>query len=395
VIVATSTLELGLDVGDLDRVIQVNCPPSVASFLQRTGRTGRRGGTARNCLVLALAKDSLLWAAGLLQLWGTGYVEPVLPPPEPRHIAAQQLLALCLQEHRIGRRLWAEAWNGLAPFDRSAAPILDYLLSQGFIDRDGELLFIGPAAEQRFGHRHFIGMTAVFTAPPQFTVLSGRQEIGRTDPLLLTEKTNGPRLLLLGGRSWRVTWTDWTRRRCYVEPADGGGKARWLTPGVSGASFAVARAVRDVLLGAAPPVALTHRATRVLAEVRDSQVATVHPGGTVIVRDGADVRWWTWAGYRANATLAATLSHLTDSVQRFDDASLRLRADLTREMWKAGTADAAERLCLPDVDKRALAGLKFSEALPGRLAEATLAARLADLDSALAVLAEPTRFTVA
>jgi ATP-dependent helicase Lhr and Lhr-like helicase len=40
-----------------------------------------------------------------------------------------------------------------------------------------------------------MGMTAVFTAPPQFTVLAGRQEVGRTDPMLLTEKTDGPRLL--------------------------------------------------------------------------------------------------------------------------------------------------------------------------------------------------------
>ena len=326
VIVATSTLELGIDVGDLDRVIQVNAPPSVAAFLQRIGRTGRRAGTSRNCLFLALNRGPLMWAAGLLHLWGQGFVEPVVPPPEPRHIVAQQLLALCLQEHRIGSRLWVQGWNGLAPFDRSAEPILRHLVRQGFIDQDGELLFIGPSAEQRFGYRHFMGMTAVFTAPPQFTVLSGRQEIGRTDPMLLTEKTEGPRLLLLGGRSWRVTWTDWKRRRCYVEPAEGGGKARWLTPGVSGASFAMARAARDVLLGADPPVALTQRAKRVLAEVRDEHVSAVHPGGTVITRAGDDVRWWTWAGYRANATLAATLSHLTDSVQRFDDASIRMRS---------------------------------------------------------------------
>ena len=394
VIVATSTLELGIDVGDLDRVIQVNDPPTVAAFLQRIGRTGRRAGLRRNCLFLALNQGALLWSAGLLHLWGQGYVEPVVAPPEPRHIVAQQLLALCLQEHRIGSRLWTEAWNGLAPFDRSAEPILRHLVDQGFIDQDGELLFIGPTAEQRFGHRHFMGMTAVFTAPPQFTVLAGRQEVGRTDPMLLTEKIDGPRLLLLGGRSWKVTWTDWKRRRCYVEPAEGGGKARWLTPGVSGASFALARAAREVLLGADPPVALTQRAKRILAEVRDEHVAAVHPAGTVITRAGEDVRWWTWAGYRANATLAATLSHMTDSVQRFDDASLRLRSDLSLEMWKAGTADATERLCLPDVDQRALAGLKFNEALPERLATATLAARMADLDSAARILAEPTRFTV-
>lgn len=87
--------------------------------------------------------------------------------------------------------------------------------------------------------------------------------------------------------------------RCFVEPAEGGGKARWLTPGVSGASFELARAARDVLLGAEPPVALTQRAKRVLAEVRDEHVPAVRPGGTVITRDGDDVRWWTWAGYRA------------------------------------------------------------------------------------------------
>jgi ATP-dependent Lhr-like helicase len=392
VIVSTSTLELGIDVGDLDRVIQVNSPSTVAAFLQRLGRTGRRPGTTRNALFLALTHDELLWAAGLLHLWGTGYVEPVVAPPEPRHIVAQQLLALCLQEHRVGNRLWVEAWNGLAPFDRSAEPVLRHLIDQGFIDVDGDLLFIGPSAEQRFGHRHFSGMTAVFTAPPQFTVLAGRDEIGRTDPMLLTEKVDGPRLLLLAGRSWKVTWIDWKRRRCFVEPAERGGKARWLVPGISGAGYALTRAARDVLLGADPPVALTDRARRILAEVRDEHLPAVHPGGTVIVRDGDDVRWWTWAGYRANATLAATLSDITDTAQRFDDTGLRLRADLTPDLWKASTSDATERLCLPDVDQRALAGLKFNEALPERLATATLAARLADLDHAAAVLREPVRF---
>jgi len=392
VIVSTSTLELGIDVGDLDRVIQVNCPSTVASFLQRIGRTGRRPGSARNCLCLAIDAGSLLWLAGLLHLWGQSYVEPVVAPPEPRHIVAQQLLAMCLQEHWIGRQLWVGEWNGLAPFDRSAEPILRYLVDNGFIDSDGELLFVGPAAEAKFGHRHFMGMTAAFTAPPQFTVISGRQEIGRTDPMLLTERIEGPRLLLLGGRSWRVTWIDWKRRRCFVEPAAGGGKARWLSPGISGASFALSRAVRDVLLGADPPVALSQRAARVLAEVRDDQRGTVDPAGTVICRTGDDVRWWTWAGYRANATLAATLSDLTDSVQRFTDTDIRMRADLTAGIWKAATGDAAERLCLPEIDERALAGLKFSEALPTRLATATLAARLADLNSAARVLGESVRF---
>ncbi|MGI5232538.1 DEAD/DEAH box helicase [Actinoallomurus sp. CA-142502] len=392
VIVSTSTLELGIDVGDLDRVIQINAPATVAAFLQRLGRTGRRPGSTRNCLFLALDRDSLVWAAGLLLLWSRRYVEPVDAPPEPRHIVAQQFLALCLQKHKVGSRLWVEQWNGLAPFGQSAAPIVAFLVEKGFVDQDGEFLFIGPEAEAKFGRRHFMEMTSVFTSPPQFTVLSGRHEIGRADPMLLTEKIDGPRVLLLGGRSWKVTWIDWKRRRCFVEPSDLHGKARWLTVAYSGADFALTRACRDVLLGADPPVRLTRRAIRALAEAREANVGTVHPGGTVIVRKGDDVRWWTWAGFRANATLAATLSGLADEKQRFTDEWVRLRSDLTPDMWREGTTDASDRLCLPDIDDRALRGLKFNEALPDRLAIATLAARLADLDGAAATLSELVRF---
>nr|WP_221473578.1 DEAD/DEAH box helicase [Planomonospora venezuelensis] len=396
VIVATSTLELGIDVGDLDRVVQIDAPATVASFLQRIGRTGRRPGSVRNCLFLTLDEDALLQAAGLLHLWGQGYVEPVTAPPEPRHVAAQQILALCLQEHRIGDRTWQEWWNGLGPFGAPAAPILRHLLACGYLDEDGGMLFIGPEAERRFGRRHFMDMTAVFTAAPEFTVLSGRKEIGRTDPALLTEEVEGPRLLLLAGRTWRVTYIDWPRRRCFVEPADGHGRARWGGTGYGGLSFALSRAMRSVLLGVDPPVRLSRRAAERLAAVREDAPGVVHPGGTVVTRNPGtgDVRWWTWAGFRTNTTLAATLEGVAVPGQRVDHGSVRLRDDLTSEMWRTGTAGAAGRLCLPDVDEKALNGLKFSAALPERLAVATLAARLADLDGAAAVLAEPVRWSV-
>ena len=77
VIVATSVLELGIDVGDLDRVIQIDAPGRVASFLQRMGRTGRRSGTTRNCLFLATNENGLMQAAALIDLWRDGYVEPI------------------------------------------------------------------------------------------------------------------------------------------------------------------------------------------------------------------------------------------------------------------------------------------------------------------------------
>ncbi|MFI7553522.1 DEAD/DEAH box helicase [Micromonospora sediminimaris] len=396
VIVSTSTLELGIDVGDLDRVIQIDSPATVASFLQRLGRTGRRAGNSRNCLFLTLDGDALIEAAALLLLWTQGWVEPVSAPPEPRHIVAQQLLALCLQEHRVGDQLWTQAWNGLPPFGESARPIVRHLVEHGYLDQDGGLLFIGPAAEQRFGRRHFMDLTAVFTGPPEFTVLTGRNELGRIDPSLLTEEVKGDRRLLLGGRSWRVTYIDWRRRRCFVEPADGGGRARWRGSGWAYLGFKLNRAMREVLLGVDPPVAITRRAAARLAEVRADKAHLVHPGGTVIVREKeGDLSWWTWAGFRANATLTATLAEVVDPAERFDDSRIRLREDLTPQAWRSLTGDAADRLCLPEIDERAVVGLKFNAALPARLAMATLATRLADLDRAATVLGEPTRFLIA
>jgi ATP-dependent Lhr-like helicase len=110
----------------------------------------------------------------------------------------------------------------------------------------------------------------VFLGAPEFTVLAVRDEIGKIDPCLLTEEVPGPRRLLLAGRSRQVTYIDWKRRRCFVEPADSRGKARWTTDGRAGTGFELTRAMRELLLGADPLVKLTRRAADQLAAQRDS-----------------------------------------------------------------------------------------------------------------------------
>ena len=228
VIVSTSALELSIDVGDLDRVIQLNAPPTVAAFLQRLGRSGRRAGTVRNCLFRAIDEENLLLPAGLLHAWGRGFVEPVAPSPSPRHIVAQP--ALCLQEKRVDEHLWTE-WLSVLALTESAAPITSYLIEQGFVEREDGMLFIGPTAERKFGRRHFMGLMATFTAPPEFTVLHGRDEVGRTDPMLLVDHVTGP--------------------RCCYYSAGGRGELPGLT-GSAGAASSSPRKAADGRAGWAP-----------------------------------------------------------------------------------------------------------------------------------------------
>ena len=377
VIVSTSTLELGIDVGDLDRIIQIDAPRTVASFLQRLGRTGRRPGTERNALLLATRPEALVHGAGLLKLWSDGWVEPVTPPPSPRHLVAQQLLGLCLQEHRVGDATWAEwlgDFGGVSPAERQE--IVDWLLATGHLDSDSGMLFIGPEAERRYGRRHFMELVSVFTAEPEFTVIAGRREVGTVDPLVLTRKVDGPRIVVLAGRAWEVTHIDWRRHRCWVSEAQQPGRMRWQGQ-AQPLSFELCQARRDVLLGDDPGVRLTERASKALANEREAAAPFVERDATVVETSGP--WWWTWAGARANATIAAAIPDVVDARTRYDNDRLRLRGEVdAAELHAAISSALSSSLPLPEVDEAAIRGLKFADALPSRLAAHTLAERLSD-----------------
>jgi len=384
VIVATSTLELGLDVGDLDRVIQIDAPPTVAAFLQRMGRTGRRPGSRRNCLFLATREEGLLRAAALLHLFGQGYVEPILPPPAPLHIFAQQILALALQEGAIGRHTWRD-WLGAMPGfaglpERDIEATLDHLVASGWLFEETGLLSLGPQTERAYGYRHFMELTSVFTGEPLFQVRHGRTELGLVEPATFQLQRDEPTTLLLGGRSWRVTHVDWSRKLAYVEPSTEKGRAAWLGRGPP-LRFELCQAIRDVLRGSEPRVRFTRRAVDELAALRD-QFSWLDGEHTFVVRDPEGrLRWWTFVGRRANAFLAEALEPLTSGPHTVDNLALGLASDTDADRLR----EALDRLGTPDfaaaASDEAIDGLKFAECLPPALAVATLAARIGDLDA--------------
>jgi ATP-dependent Lhr-like helicase len=93
-------------------VIQVDAPASVASFLQRLGRTGRRANTLANCTSFCTCSESLLQSVALLRLTEAGWVEDVQPAAHAMHVLAHQVTALSLQEGGISRHEltpWVEA----------------------------------------------------------------------------------------------------------------------------------------------------------------------------------------------------------------------------------------------------------------------------------------------
>lgn len=388
VITATSTLELGIDVGDLDRCIQIGAPHSVSSMLQRLGRTGRRPGASRNMLLLETGDEEFLRSLGLLQLWGEGFVEAVTPPPRPYHVAAQQILGHLLQQRSLDEAE-LDSWFHRQPMvgvDEWRA-IRDHMLAQGYLGRDGHLLFVGPMSELRYGGVNYRDIMAVFSADPQMLVLHGRVELGTIDPMVLRTPTEGPRNITLGGRAWQVGHVDWRRHRVFVEPSASGGKLRW--PGSARPmSLEMTQAVRRVLLSAElPGVRLTTRAQDKLAEIRAEYEGRVsHRAARVLEHTpGGDARWWTFAGARENGSMVAALTRtapeLLERNVSWNDWYLTVHTEVTASALNEAWNDARARALLepavldPIVDDRALAEVKFGDMVPKEMLRRQIAAR--------------------
>ncbi len=274
-IVCTATMELGIDVGDLDQVIQIDAPGSVASFLQRMGRTGRRAGRRANTTFLCTSSESLLQAAAVARLADRGWVEDVKPAENAVHILAHQIMALGLQEGGVSRHKvlgWVQdayPFNGID--DEELRALLETMLSRQILYEADGLLSLGARGEQLYGRKHFFELYAVFSSPPVFRVVAGRDEVGHIQARFVQghDEQKGPLCFRLGGRAWQVVQIDWQRAVMMVRPADAGQVPNWLgPPGVL--SYDICQGIRETLASdGSPGATLTPAAAAELRSIRE------------------------------------------------------------------------------------------------------------------------------
>jgi ATP-dependent Lhr-like helicase len=395
VIVATSSLELGLDVGDLDRVIQIDAPPTVSSFLQRMGRTGRREGATANCLWLATTDEGLLRAAGLLALWQDGFVEPVHPPEKPYHILAQQLMALMLQERGIGQSVWFR-WVDAVPAFRRMDQLMVSALVRGMLDariiwsEDGILSF-APEGEARFGRKNFMDLLSVFTSAPLFRVVSGQKELGSVHESTFYKRDEGPVILVLAGRSWKTNHLDWKRRVAHVEPTDERGRSRWLGEGQN-LSYLLCQAIRRVLAEDEEATFWSSRAITALEELRAEYSWASSEATSIVRHPNGEVRWWTFGGGVANALLADHLQAKVDA--RSDNLSIKFRATSTMDSVLGWISAIVAVDLRPVPNLTAIQNMKFTECLSPELAAEVFCARFNDIEAVKKIVAEPRKVVV-
>jgi len=378
VIVATSTLELGIDVGDLDYVIQIDSPSTVSSFLQRMGRTGRRSGSRRNCLFLTTSDEAFLLACAITTLWREKYVEHIKPPPLPGHMVAQQMMALVLERPGLpAHEVVGVAQRQFPELDaKTVATVFEFMVMKGILFVSSGLASMGPEGEKLFGRGHFLDLLSAFASPMVLSARHGATELGYVDPMAVQQQRDGPTVLLLGGRSWKVTAVDWSKRTVSVEPTDDRGKSRWL--GTSRwLGFKVCQAMRRVLLHEGDTeLGLSKRGTQQLDEVRDLITAPERQGSLLLEHlPSGRLRWWTFAGGAVNSALALRLPEVGGT--RIDD------------LWvETGPGVSVPALMQMEVNSTAMSAfseivaarseLKFAACLPAVEVTAVVMARTID-----------------
>jgi ATP-dependent Lhr-like helicase len=229
-IVATSSLELGVDMGLVDLVIQVAAPPSVASGMQRIGRAGHGVGQRSMGRIFPRFPGDLLQAAAVARQMKVGFIEPTTIPKNCLDVLAQQIVAMCAHEERTADGVFALVRRAHS-FSELTRPALDAVLdmlsgrypAEEFRDLKARVVWdrgTGQLKSRRDAAT--LALLNAGTIPDRGTYAvhlgADGPRIGELFEEMVLESRPG-QTFILGASSWRIQ--EITRDRVVVAPAPG------------------------------------------------------------------------------------------------------------------------------------------------------------------------------
>lgn len=380
-IICTSTLELGIDIGDLDVVVQVGPPTTVSSFLQRMGRSGRRGKAA-NVVWIAKSPCELLCSLAIIECAMEKTVEDLNPVEKPYNVLIQQMFLFLHRKQRVAKKqLAAEllSYPAFAGIDsRDISRIIRHLTSEGYLTADGEILMPGTEAERVFGRSNWKDLYSVISGGGEYRAVTPDGDVvGKLDARFVNSHEDGE--VTLGGRNWSMVKCDEGHNIVVVVP---GGPAPtrtfWTGSAEEGYSPLVCRKIRQICArgGSVLPLAVPEQ------EMIGSLIGRVPeepagPGLLVTERKGPrgpEVLIWSFAGSRFNRILALVLTRKLGS-----GAQVRFN-DFIVKVQRAGKAGAAARVKGVLENIRTMERSRIASALPLLPAEGWKFARVLPRD---------------
>ena len=227
----TSTLELGIDIGTVDEVVQIDATHSIASLIQRVGRSGRKEGESSNLYLYATNEWSLLQSIACWLLYKEGFIEPPQKNEKPFDILVHQ--ALSITKGHSGIRL-TELINQLkenAAFKQielsEIDEILKHLIEIDFLEKLQHEVIIGVEGEKVVNSRDFY---SVFKTEENFKVVNAGNTIGEIpfSPQIIEDEN-----ILLSAKIWKIKFVDHKAKKIEVIPTKDGKKPMFFGGGAT------------------------------------------------------------------------------------------------------------------------------------------------------------------
>ncbi|MEC7784892.1 MAG: DEAD/DEAH box helicase [Bacteroidota bacterium] len=219
-ITATSTLELGIDIGTVDKIIQIDSTHSVASLVQRIGRSGRKEGEQSAICIYATEKWSLLQSLACWNLYEKGFLEPIRMASKPYDLLFHQLLSIVKQYSGIQIKDLQIELSENPVFKEihleEIEIILNYSLKKDFLERIRDELILGIAGEKIVNSRDFY---STFSTVPDFKVIHSGRKVGQIpfSPQIKVEEN-----ILLAAKIWKIKNIDTNAAIIEVIPTNDG-----------------------------------------------------------------------------------------------------------------------------------------------------------------------------
>lgn len=313
---ATLTLELGIDIGDLDTTIQIGAPYTCASFVQRLGRTGRRTGKSQMLFVNTFENnssnffDSIPWdlirSIAIIQLYlEERWVEPFEQKRKPFSLLVHQTLSILMTYGELIPKELARKVLLLPPFrsiilQSEYQELLRFMIQENYLQRmdDGGII-IGLKGEKIVNHYSFF---SVFQEEKTYHIIAREGEIGTLNHCPAIEE-----VFVLGGKAWKALSIDEDRLIIYVTRVKNAKVSPWF--GQSGnVHTKVVQKMKKILQEDKEYVYLQPNAKKILANTR-TYIKEYHLlDNNIIPCDDHSFYICPWVGTKQMDTLVKLLS---------------------------------------------------------------------------------------
>ncbi|MFC4213535.1 DEAD/DEAH box helicase [Pedobacter lithocola] len=225
----TSTLELGIDIGSVEKVVQIDAAHSISSLIQRVGRSGRREGEKSSLIFYATDQWNLLQSLACLLLFRDEFIEPVLASEKPYDILLHQMLSIIKQTNgRTPQQLKKHIKENYA-FEHIQEAEMDDVI-QTLVEKEqleliGGELIVGVEGEWTVNNKDFY---SVFRSDPSFKIIHHDKTIGEL-PLMSAFQIDEN--ILLAARIWKILEIDYKAKKIFVIPAKDGKKPMFFGTG--------------------------------------------------------------------------------------------------------------------------------------------------------------------